>query len=119
MPDPRTIRRIAFGISADGTHLYAAIDDRSGSDDLLNNSIYSSIDSGNTWSAFPVNNSAMATYNNEHFWYYGPAVAVDPADASGNTVLVAGADIYYSTDGAITWNNMTNVSLAYILTHRK
>lgn len=76
---------------------------------LLNSSIYYSPDGGTTWDWHTVTDLDMVTYHNEHQWDYGPAVAVDPSDATGNTVYIAGVDIYYSTDGAVSWQNVTNV----------
>lgn len=120
IPTGNDIQRVSLGLSADGTHIYAALTDGDTRDypsepsfgNLLNSSIYASVNSGQLWTAVNISGVAgMANNDNGQQWWYDSYVAVDPTDA--NTVYVGGVDIWQTQAGAtsttLNWTNLTTV----------
>lgn len=106
IPTGSAIFRGVVGISADGTHLYAAFAESTPSfGTMLNGSVYVSTDGGATWTAKAV--PAGLANSNTQLWYDIYA-QVDRTDSTGNTAYVGGIDVWQTTDGGTTWTNTTN-----------
>ena len=94
------IFRVGLGISSDGTHVYAVLDNGATSS-LVNNSVYVSTNTGATWTAKAIPPNATQDFYNLY-------VAVDPSDSTGNTAYVGQLDVFQTTDGGTTWTNLTH-----------
>jgi photosystem II stability/assembly factor-like uncharacterized protein len=118
IPTGSNIERVSLGISQDGNHLYAALTDGGLTSrgqnlgDLLFNSIYVSTDNGLSWSSKNVCSPpwgpsyCMADDLSQQLWWYDSTVAVDPTDSTGNTAYIGGVDLWQTTDGGTTWNDI-------------
>lgn len=94
---PGNAGRIGIAISqSDPDVLYATVTDEFG----YNVSIYKSIDLGSNWAAI-----SSPTAGDFGYWY--GRIKVDPTDA--NIVYAVDFDLYKTTDGGLTWNQMSSL----------
>jgi photosystem II stability/assembly factor-like uncharacterized protein len=112
IPHGANVSRISLSVSHDGTHLYVVMVDAGGASgttigQVLNSSIYVSTDGGASWTAKSIAGvPGMADDNTVQQWWYDIYSATDPTN--DNVAYIAGIDIWQTTDGGNTWNNLTN-----------
>lgn len=68
--------------------------------------IYKSMNGGSSWSR--VDDGSMGDINNGYGWYFAN-MRIDPSNP--NIVYALGMDMWKSTNGGITWNNLTNSTI--------
>ncbi len=68
--------------------------------------IYKTTDGGDTW--FRVNDAALSNLFSSYGWYFGN-IRVDPTNE--NVVYALGLDLYRSTNGGNSWQNLTGYSV--------
>jgi hypothetical protein len=100
-------------VAANGTDVYAIV---GAFDGVEYRGFYASTDGGVTWSARTVPGAALGGgvtidgtgAGNFSLSSFDQALAIDPADSSGQTVAFGGVGIYRSTDGGATWTFLAN-----------
>jgi len=103
LPQGANVGRIGLAIAPTNPQvLYAIYADHPG----YFMGVYKTTDGGNTW--FRVNDAVLSDLFSSYGWYFGN-IRVDPTNE--NVVYALGLDLYRSTNGGNSWQNLSGYSV--------